>query len=585
MAANHEQPFDDIRSTFHEYVRVLRRRWRLALVAACLVSSVAFWVSQYLPRQYSAATIFERRDDVVLRNLIHSNSPYSFDQLKSSIALDMTGSRALAEAATAIGLLAPDAITSEQALTNQERRLLDRALAESDLRAHVRLVHSSPSLDTIELDCTGNDPAVVSRFIVALRDLYIERTRERITEILTGTRDFFASEVSRFQQRINAAREQREEQFVDFPGVDPSDPASAGARLEALRSERLRLTQRTAELEAQIAARERFLSSSLLTEPTEVRPTASTPPRPPPANTVIQRTIDQVEQELCDAIVLHRMTEEHPTVKALQRKIATLYAAQSTSRPPQIIADAPATAEPSAAERLRRQDPVLAAQRLRVELELEALRTQHELANAHLEEAAARVLKLSSLYERLLETSDDARQVENQLEQDTATAAIWRQHLAQLERIVAAESEQRGTQFALIEEPKESTHATRPQAIAVLIICLGGGLAAALVVIALTELTDHTFRSAGQVTRALSMPVLERIGVIDTPRVRRRQLLWRLAWSPAVCILAMSLLATASLAYTSLEHPDLHRRAISKLDTALQTVGAPPTSLVRESKE
>lgn len=587
MAAHQERTFDDLRNTVHEYARIFRRRWRLALLAVSIVSSVAFWVSQYLPRQYRTSTLFERRDDVVLRNLVHSNSPYSFAQLKSSIALDMTGSRALAEAATTIGLLPADAITSKEALTTDEFNRLDTALAEYDLDASVRLLHSSPSLDTIELRCTANDPATASRFVVALRDGYIRRTRDRITQILSSTRDFFAQEVERFQQQVNACDRRLKEQFAEFPGVDPSDPTSAGLRLEALQQERLRLAQRKAELDAQIAARERFLTSSLLTKPMTPQPAATADPVVPPVlpetNSAIEKAIREVEQQITDAIVVKQMTNEHPAVRSLQRKLDNLCAALAATRRPAPPAEAPAP--PDAAQQLRAQDPVLAGQRLRVELELDALRAQLEIAAQHLEAAETRAMTFASLYERLLQKSDELKQIENRLGQDAATAAVWRQHLAQLERILTAESEDRGTQFSLIEEPKENAHAVRPQAAAIFVVCLGCGLAAAALLIALVELLDRSFRSAGQVTRSLSLPILECIAVINTPRARHRQLISRLLWTPALCILLCALFFSASLAYASLERPELHRRAISKLDNVLESVGAPSTSLGNKLEE
>jgi len=588
MTVHQERTFDDLRNTVHEYARIFRRRWRLALLGMSIISSIAFWVSQYLPRQYRTSTLFERRDDAVLRNLVHSNSPYSFAQLKSSIALDMTGSRALAEAATAAGLLSPDAITSKAALTNEELRRLDAALGRYDLDASVRMVHSSPSLDTIELRCTSNDPTIGSRFVVALRDGYIQRTRDRMAEILSSTRDFFAQEVERFQQQINAADRHLKEQFAEFPGVDPSDPASAGMRLEALESERLRLAQRKAEIVAQITARECFLTSGPLTKPLAPRAAAGAadpvaPPVLPETDSAIEKAIKQVEQQITDAIVVKQMTNEHPTVRTLQRKVDNLYAALEATRRPAPAAEAPAP--PDAAQQLREQDPVLAGQRLRVELELDALRAQLQIAAQHLEAAETRATTFASLYERLLQKSDELKQIENRLGQDAATAAVWRQHLAQLERILAAESEDRGTQFSLIEEPKENTHAVKPRAAAIFVVCLGCGLAAAALLIGLAELLDRSFRSAGQVTRSLSLPILEYIAVINTPRVRRRQLVSRLLWTPALCVLLCSLFFTASLAYASLERPDLHRRAISKLDNVLESVGAPSTSLGNRLEE
>ncbi len=591
MTVHQDRTFDDLRNTLHEYARILRRRWRLALLAVSIVGSIAFWVSQYLPRQYRTSTLFERRDDAVLRNLVRSNSPFNFAQLQSSIALDMTGSRALAEAAMATNLLPPDAITSKEALTNDELRLLDGALGKYDLQASVKMIHSSQSLNTIALSCTSNDPTVASRFVVALRDGYIQRTRARITQILHSTRDFFATEAKRFQQQINEANQRLKSQFAEFPGVDPRDPASAGLRLEALEMERMRLVQRKAELMAQITARERFLTSGPMCESTAVAtPTEAAqtvPPVLPETNTTIEKSIKEVQQQISDAIVIKRMTNEHPRVRTLQRKLDNLYAALDAARNSARAgtADDDGAPQREAVQRLREQDPVLAGQRLRVELELDALRSQLDIADKHLAKAETRATEFATLYDRMLQSSDEMKQLEGKLGQDVATAAVWRQHLSQLERILVVERGDRGTQFALIEEPKENAHALKPQAMAIFVVCLGCGLAAAALLIALVELLDRSFRSAGQVTRTLGLPILECISVINTPRVRHRQFVARMLWTPTLCILLCTLFITASLAYSSLEHPNLHGRAISTLDNVLESVGAPPTSLGSEHEE
>ena len=553
-----DRPMEDVRNTIGEYARLVRNRWRPALVGLALVASTAFWCSQWLPRRFAASTIFERRDDVVLRNLISKNSPYSFESLKSTLVMDMTGSRAMANAAVTLGILAPEVVPPQGPLTEASLRALDEALAEHGLRASVQMLQSTPSLDTIKLTCEARDPDMAQRCVAALRDGYISQTRDRITDVLRSTRHFFQTEVERLQQQLSSTNEALNEPFKDFPGLDPNDTAGAGHRLEVLRSERERLLERKAELEAQVGVHEQYVA--LL---------ASEPAGSAGAGEAFQRSVRaamaKIDQEMGEAMALRRMTAEHPEIRGLQAKRAALSALleelvrQSLEHFSAVGPEAGAAAA----------DGERSAQRLRARLELEALQRQLEAVQAKFEQADERVKRFSALFERLLRHGAGLRDLTDQAATQTDTLATWREHLLQLDRIMAAASEQRGTSFAVLEEPKNSNRPVSPRGSSVLAVCTGSGLAGAALLIAILELLDRSFRSTGQVARALGIPVLECIGVIPTPQVRRKRWLSRLLWTPTLALLLAVLLTTGALAYFSLEHPRAYDSALTNLSGAI----------------
>jgi len=579
MGSQQGQAFEDLRNTISECSRIVRHRWRLAIVGLSVVGSVAFWCSQYLPREYTAATMFERRDDVVLQNLIRSNSPYGFEHLRTTMKLDMIGTRALAQAAVTIGMLQAETFTSEGALNDAEREALDGALAQYKLRPIVKLIHSSPSLDTILLRCDGNDPVVARKFVSAVRDNYISDTRDRIREILSGTKQFFAAEVKRLQEEMSKTEGTLREGFEEFPGLDPTDLVSVGNRLETLRVQQNECQQREAELKAQISAREQFILAvpELYADPEDESTSATSVGQPghtASVDPILDAALEQVHRQIVELVTTKRMTMEHPEVKQLFRQRealedlrATLLAAAAEQVPDAVPAPVVSTTSSKAYRDWK-------TQQMRVELELDSLRRQHEVATKRLEASNERVGCFAALYERLIDEGDDLRRLREKRTEGAAEIAIWQGHLARLDRVLTAESGQRGTQFTLIEEPKDISRPTKPRIASVFVVCSGLGLAAAALLVALAELFDRSFRSVNQVTRLLGVPVLECISVIPTPRERRRAMLSRVVWTPALAVLVLSLVTTAALAYTSVARPDLHARAMQRVDGVLDLVGA-----------
>lgn len=565
--------FEDLRNTLSACLRIAHYRWRLALIALSLVGATAFWGSQYLPREYTAATLFERRDDVVLQNLIQSNSPYGFSHLKTTLALDMVGSRALAKAAARLDLLPADALTGEGALNERESAALDEALSRYGLRASVNLLQSSVSLDTIQLHCTANDPSVARRFVVALRENYIADTRERIRQILNSTRDFFVSELARLQREAGALEQNWRRDFTAFPGLDPTDIVAVGNRLEAVRSERASAQQRKTELEAQIAAREEFLISAPAFYAHRSGGEDGSPGTPAhPADAALESGIANVKAQLVELVANRRMTMEHPDVKRLRSKLESLEDLRRTLAE-EAATDAPTSQPARWAGAASAADREWQAQKMRIEMELDALRRQLEAAAAQSEAAETRGAQLSGLYDELVSSGDELRRVREKRADRTREIGLWQSHLASLERVLTAESGERGTQFSLIEEPKDASLPARPRVTSVFLVCCGLGLAAGALAIGLAELFDRSFRYLGQVTRTLGVPVLACIGVIPTPRERWRVARARLVWMPVLVVLLSVLAATAGLAYTNLARPDLHQRAMQQMERAFSAVG------------
>jgi uncharacterized protein involved in exopolysaccharide biosynthesis len=293
---------------------------------------------------------------------------------------------------------------------------------------------------------------------------------------------------------------------------------------------------------------------------------------------VLDDAIRKIRQELVNEQVVNRKTAEHPDVRHLQTQLAALQELRSSLRqqttPDPSDDDAVALA-PASRPALQNSEAYSEwqAQQMRVELELDALRRQLAVATTQTEEAQQRRDDFAALYAQLVDKGDELRKLREAQEEGDNELAIWQQHLTRLERILTAESGQRGTQFSLIEEPKDVVRPTKPRVASIFVVCAGLGLAAAALLVALAELFDRSFRSVGQVTRVLGVPVLESVGVIPTPRERRKAAFARLVWTPALVVLLVALFASATLAYASLELPSFHARAMGRLDGVLGVFG------------
>jgi hypothetical protein len=264
------------------------------------------------------------------------------------------------------------------------------------------------------------------------------------------------------------------------------------------------------------------------------------------------------------------MTAAQPSVVAIDRKVAHLYDQLHDS----ILNDATATGELAGEPgKLTEAMRIWLEQKSRVDLELKTRRQKLALTADALEALDDKLARYEGLYDSLVAEHGDFEAQAAELKRAEADALTWSGYLTQLDRILTAESQQRGVTFATIEEPRHVARAISPTMRSVASVSVALGLLAAGLTILLIEVFDRSFKSAAQVTRALGIAVLEGIAEIVTPAVRRERVLRRAFWAPLVAMLMFVVVGTFAMTYLQMERPDLYARVSDRAAEAFGATG------------
>lgn len=555
----------DFQQMVSRVLSILRqRRWLFVLpLLAGLFAGLAG--SLFIPRKYVIGSMFERRDDVVITNLLTNNSPYSFETLRRSLPIDLVGYNAVSEVIEQLGLdrglprdaqgeLTAEGKTRRQALLNRITKQLDVNLAEK-----------STFLDLIEVKYAGDQPDLGVKLVTRLKDNYISHTRQRISDILTKSHDFFNHEANKHKERAASLEAELLQMAVTHPGVDPNDPGVLDQRLlnESLALDEL--TRRRNESLNKLRSLEEYLSQlegrpaglgSLATQAASPIPTTVANPQ----RQRLETEIEKVRVEITDAKTLKKMTDEHPIVAALRQKIVELQK-QAEAVPASFAVDTP----------VGHVDPGISpldTEKKRVRAEMNALQgsvaqtkdeeVRHQNERARLEE------EKGHLFER--RQSFLARQQEVQAAKSDLN--VWQNHVETIARVLTAETEARGIQFSTVDEARRPPKPVSPTLAGIILVSLALGIAFGTAAVFLREVLDRSLRSVQRVRETLGVPVLESIGAIRLTRgpaaaIRRCVL-------PVLATLEAGLVVAAgALAYLSVELPTVYEHVIGPLRQVL----------------
>lgn len=536
----------DFRHTVHEVWRVVCvRRW-LLLFPLCIVSTVAFLCSLWVPRQYAATTIIKREPDPVFANMLKKGWNEPYEDIRRSLGREISDPEFIKHVLVSEDL--PEGLShfEDGALTpegEKSRRQLVNAVASS---LSTKVVEASAHRDIIEIALTMRDPAQMQRILGAVRDHYMILARQKTVDVLKSVESFLRSEADGCRQKLTKLHSRGVEYELKYPGINPDVADPRAAERSALVIERVGVERKVNDLAMRREALQTKLSA--LTDGNGNVGDGDSPvmiEEPNPRHGELVEEIERLERALSEGRTIRSMTDEHPKIK---RNRALLAARRDElSRMPRSILVSAKVAGHRAANLVRIEE------------------LKRELADKGTALAGMQG-RLAAIHENLdgigrdralaIEHRPAYLKLINETEQLTEQLSSWRQNIAPIEHVLYLEDKDRSIHFATVQAASLDPKPTSPDLRLVMMICLGIGLGAAVLSVLLAELVDRSYRTVKQLSTSLGVPVIESIDEIVTAGVHRRRLLRRLVVMPALAVLLMAATILAgTMAYMSLAHP------------------------------
>lgn len=570
-----DRPFHELRKAVHNGLAIISlRRW-LFFFPFCIVAAATFITSLNYPRTYTATTRFERRDDPILIDLPTTEGIGSFAYFRQTLERDIVAPAAMTKAVIKLGLIdqsdrGPDGELSPDARARAEA--LGRSLIGSiSVSSKERTQH----LDLVEIRYTGPDPDLGVKLVDALRSIYVEDTRTRIREVLEGKKTWYTKRLDDATAHLTATQKQLSLLRLENPYIDPHNPSTVADRLEDLQRERRDLELRLKTAAIDMSGLQELYRSTQMRIAVGARDGAEPGPgllfsaEAVRIATAIKSIDDQIEK-----LKLERgMLDKHPEIVQLRAERARLEERLFTQRraDDQVASNQPIeTADPQLVEH---DDPILIQWRQendRIKNQIDTLEQHTREFETRLAATIEKIDKLTVAKDRVLDQQETFARLIGEIDLATAECNGYRDVLGRIEPILAANEQGRAVTFTEEQAARGSHVPVSPQTRTIMIVALLLGCSAGIAFVILAEVIDHVFRNSQQVARSVGLTILETIDVIVTSADRRRSLIRRVVLAPAAITLGLSLLiASAGIAYLSVEHPNRYESLRKLPDTLL----------------
>ena len=532
---------DKKKKTPRDLLRMVFRRWQLFVLGASLFGVAAMLGGQFVPLKYTAETKFERRSDSAAEENARGRSD-SFESRKLTLQHELIGFEAVAKAAGDEGLMTglahgPDGQLALQGIIARQE-LVNRLIRTLKVTWDVR----SEQVDLVTVSFTHNDPLLAERMPNTLVRNYIDRIGQQTVDRLSASRDFLEKKVEECTSRLDGKdgltnrrlefETKHAGKLPDNPGVLEQRAQNLTKDIDVLQSQKKRAQDTLARLKA-IAQPTTGPSS----QPVQIVR------GPNPELKALQDELQRSREGLDNALTINRMTENHPTVKMLRKKIEQLEERIKETPAEAIIQSVYGTSSGTADAALQVQIEALESEIGSADRELQRLQVQLTEYQGVLVNYAP----IRQEYLRLIEKQKDAE----------AERASWQRRLSGIEMDLAAEIANRRTHLSAVQAAQKQSKPSFPSLLMVLGLALGGGLAFGAGLVLLAQMMDRSISTTEEATRHFELPIQGVIEEIVTARLRARRHGKKWIVGPAVCFVVLAALAVSALNIIIwLEYPD-----------------------------
>jgi polysaccharide chain length determinant protein (PEP-CTERM system associated) len=480
---------------------ILRRRFWLLLVPFAAIAAATAMFARYLPDTFRSDTLILVVPQRVPEAYVRSTVTTRIEDRLQSIAQQILSRTRL------------ERVIQDFNLYTEERRVGIMEDVVERMRRDIKI--DVIKGDAFRVSYVGNDARTVMKVTDRLASLFIEenlRDREVLAE---GTNQFLEAQLEDSRRRLIETEKKLENYRKQFAGQLPSELPSnmqAGANTQL---------QIRAVLDSLNRARDRHLLlerqlGDLETADAEAAVAPSSSDGTSGGNTPAQQAA--AAKQSLEELQL-RLKSNHPDVLRLKRVVADLEAKADADAE---AGDGPVSPPLSPAQLLNRRR----IRDLRAEVALLDKQIEMDLG----EEKRLRGLAVN--YQKRVELAPTRESELTELTRDyTTLQAQYTSLLSKKEESqISANLERRqiGEQFKLLDPARLSEKPFSPNRPRINALGLAGGLAVGLVLIALVEVRDTSFKTDEDVLMVLGLPVLAVVPLMRSRAERRRRFRLRL---------------------------------------------------------